>query len=160
MRCHTLVAQQQNGQQNLPAPDANHNHTLVIRQVAGQGGNPAGHVTVQIDGGAEVGFGPISTVAGATDRSTPGQIEARNPNVPTVDAVTINMTVDQAYSAYIWARQQNPGNYQLIGNSCVTFGEQVLGAAGAPVPNATLPSALIRDIRNQQIHDNTTQTPQ
>jgi hypothetical protein len=149
-------------QQSLPAPDANHNHTLVVRQVAGQGGNPAGHVTVQVDGGAEVGFGPISTLAGATDRSTPGQIETRNPNVPTVDAATINLTGAQADAAraYIADRTKNPGNYQLVGNSCVTFGEQVMTHAGARAPDATLPSRLILDIRNQQIHDHTTQTPQ
>jgi hypothetical protein len=113
-----------------------------------------------VDGGTEVGFGPKSTLAGATDQSTPGQIEVRNPNVATKDAVTIYITAGQASSAngYIADRTKNPGNYQLVGNSCVTFGEQVLSHAGGKAPDATLPSRLILDIRNQQYQDHTVQT--
>ena len=42
----------------LPPPDAQHNHTVVVRQVSGQDGNVFGHITVQVDGGKEVGFSP------------------------------------------------------------------------------------------------------
>lgn len=123
-------------------------------------GHPPGHVTVQVDGGTEAGFGPKSTLAGATDQSTPGQIAVRNPNVATKDAVTIYITADQANAAngYIADRTKNPANYQLVGKSCVTFGELVMSHAGAKAPDATLPSRLILDIRNQEYQDHTVQS--
>jgi hypothetical protein len=112
----------------------------------------------------EVGFGPkqdMTKTELVENKSVPGQVEERNPAAKTLDSVTINVTTDQAKAANttIADRTANPGNYQVVGNSCVNFGEQVIKSAGAPAPNATLPSALVSDIRSQQYHDNTTQTP-
>lgn len=148
----------------LPAPDAQHNHTMVVRQVGGQNGNPAGHVTVQVDGGKEVGFGPkqdMTKTQLVENKAVPGQVEERNPAAKTLDSVTVNVTADQAKAANttISDRTANPGDYRVRGCSCVDFGEQVLKSAGSPVPSDTLPSHLVNDIRQQQYHDNTTQTP-
>lgn len=145
----------------LPKPDAAHGHTIVVREVAGQNGNVAGHVTVQVDGGKEVGFGPKDTKGVLENKSVPGQIEPRAPGVKTLDSVTINVTEAQAGAANqtIADRTANPGNYQLVGNSCVNFGEQVMSSAGAPTQNVTTPGGLVEVVRQQQYHDNSTQTP-
>ncbi|MHB8735147.1 MAG: RHS repeat-associated core domain-containing protein [Terriglobales bacterium] len=62
----------------LPPPDANHQHTLTIREVSGQNGNSLGHITVQIDKGKEVGFGPHKDMTKgqlAENKSVPGKVE-------------------------------------------------------------------------------------
>jgi len=150
-------------QNNPPPPDANHTHTLTVREVEGQQGNPAGHVTVQVDNGKEVGFGPVQDLTKkqiVENTPVPGQVEPR-ANVGTKDAVTIYLTKDEAAHAQgtIDARTSNPGNYQLRGRSCVDFGEDVVRSTGARVPSDTLPSHLIRDLRAIQIQDNTSQAP-
>jgi RHS repeat-associated protein len=151
-------------QKPLPPPDANHTHTLTVREVAGQQGNPAGHITVQVDSGKEVGFGPVQDLTNKQiieNTSVPGQVEPRATTVQTLDAVTIHLTKDEAAHAQgtIDARTGNPGNYQLRGRSCVDFGEAVVTSTGARAPSDTLPSHLIRDLRAIQTQDNTTQAP-
>jgi hypothetical protein len=47
----------------LPKPDAQHDHAITLRYVEGQSGNPAGHVTVQIDGGKEMDYGPAKDMS-------------------------------------------------------------------------------------------------
>lgn len=156
----TLKAQQQ----NPPPPDANHNHSIVVRQVSGQDGNSFGHVTVQVDGGAEVGFGPVQNMTKKQlleNTSVPGQVEPRAAGTTTIDAVTIYLTGAQAANAQatINGRIANPGNYQVDGRSCVDFGETVVHSTGARAPSDLRPSALIQDIRSYQIHDNSSQAP-
>lgn len=155
---------QQQAQKPLPPPDANHNHTLTIRYVSGQEGNPAGHITVQIDNGKQVGFAPVQDLTKKQileNTSVPGQVEPRAAGVTTLDAVTIHLTKDEASHAQgtIDDRTNNPGNYELRGRSCVDFGEDVVRSTGSRAPSDTLPSHLILDIRGQQIQDNTTQAP-
>jgi hypothetical protein len=154
----------QDQQQNPPPPDANHTHTLVVRQVSGQDGNSFGHVTVQVDGGAEVGFGPVQNMTKEQvleNASVPGQVEPRAAGTTTTNAVTIYLTKDQAGNAQanINARTANPGNYQVDGRSCVDFGETVVHSTGARAPSDLRPAALIQDIRSYQIHDNSSQAP-
>jgi RHS repeat-associated protein len=110
-------------EKKLPQPDAQHNHTIAVRQVSGQGANLAGHATVQIDGGKEVGYGPKENMTAkqlAENKSVPGQVEPRAAGVKTEDQVTIHVTSDQAKAAKatIDAVSKNPGNYHLIGNNC------------------------------------------
>jgi len=149
---------------NPPPPDANHTHTLTVREVSGQQGNPANHITVQVDNGKEVGFGPVQDMTAKQiieNTPVPGQVEPRAAGVTTVDAVTVYMTKDEAAQAQgtIDARTTNPGDYQRSGRSCVDFGEDVVRSTGARAPSDTLPSHLIRDLRAIQIQDNTTQAP-
>ena len=130
----------------------------------GQEGNPAGHNTVQVDSGKEVGFAPVQDLTKkqiVENTSVPGQVEPRAAGVATLDAVTIHLTKDEAAHAQatIDTRTATPGNYQLRGRSCVDFGEAVVRSTGATAPTDTLPSHLIRDLRAIQIHDNTTQAP-
>jgi len=153
-----------NKDKKLPAPDAQHNHTITVREVQGQGGNAFGHVTVQIDGGKEVGYGPkqdMTTKQIVEGKSVPGQVEPRADGVKTVDQVTINVTGDQAKAAQgaIDARAANPGDYNLTSNNCAQFGTAVVNAAGGNAPNDIKPSSLISDIRSQQYKANSTQTP-
>lgn len=148
----------------LPAPDAQHNHTITVREVQGQGGNAFGHVTVQIDGGKEVGYGPKQDMTKTQiieGKSVPGQVEPRADGVKTVDQVTINVTGDQAKAAQgaIDDRVANPGNYNLTNNNCAQFGTTVVNAAGGNAPNDIKPSSLVSDIRSQQYKANSTQTP-
>jgi hypothetical protein len=147
----------------LPKPDAQHDHAITVRYVEGQGANVAGHVTVQIDNGKEVGYAPAKNMSAkeiAENKSVPGKVEPRADGVKTKDQVTIHVTADQAKAAQgtVDSVSKNPGNYQVAGNSCVDFGESVMSSAGAKAPHDTLPSKLIGDIRNQQYHDNSTQT--
>ena len=147
----------------LPKPDADHDHSIVVREVSGQNGNVAGHVTVQIDGGKEVGYAPKTDMTAkqlAKNASVPGQIEPRAADVKTKDQITVNVTANQASAAQatIDSVSKNPGNYQLVGNSCVNFAEKVMSSAGAPTENVKTPGGLIEVIRKQQYQDNTTQT--
>lgn len=151
-------------QQNQPQHDANHTVPLVVRDVSGQAGNPAGHVTVQVGTGSEVGFGPAQPMTKkqiAENASVPGVVEPRAAGAKTLDAVTIYLTPAEARNAQanINARAANPGNYQVVGSSCVGFGETIVHSTGARAPSDTLPSALIQDIRSMQIHDNSNQAP-
>lgn len=148
----------------LPPHDPNHPHALTIRMVSGQNGNPAGHVTVQLDSGPEVGFGPTQNMTKsqlASNTSVLGQVEPRSPNASTLDAVTIYLTDAEMATAQavISDRTANPGNYQWYGRSCVDFGEDVLRSTGAPAPSDTLPSYMVFDIRSRQYADNTQQAP-
>ncbi len=148
----------------LPAHDANHMHSLTIRKVSGQNGNPAGHITVQLDSGPEVGFGPAQDMTNdqlLQNVSVPGTIEIRAPGATTIDSVTVYLTNAEMNSAQdiIDARTNNPSNYQVVGQSCVDFGEDVLKSTGAYAPSDTLPSSMIYDIRSQQYAANTTQAP-
>ena len=89
-------------EKKLPAPDAQHDHTITVRQVSGQGVNVAGHATVQIDGGKEVGYGPkqdMSAKQVAENKSVPGQVELRAAGAKTEDQVTVHVTGDQAKAA-------------------------------------------------------------
>jgi hypothetical protein len=150
-------------QKKLPPPDAQHNHTVTVRQVQGQNGNPAGHATVQVDGGKEVGYGPkqdMTTKQLVENKSVPGQVEDRAPGVKTEDQVTVHVTADQAKAAQatIDSIAKNPGNYQLVGNNCANFAEKVVNSAGGSAPNDVKPGALVNDMRQQQYKDNTVQT--
>lgn len=132
--------------------------------VAGQDGNPAGHVTVQIDGGTEVGFGPVTNMMRSQllqNASVPGQVEPRAAGAATLDEVTIYLTAGEASAGrgVIASRTENPGNYQVDGRSCVDFGESVVRATGATVPHDVLPRSLILDIRMQQVVSHSVQAP-
>ena len=147
-----------------PPPDANHDHTLTVRQVSGQNGNPMGHITVQVDGHKEVGFTPVKDMTKteiAENKSVPGTVEPRAKDVKTLDAVTIHLTKDEAKNAQatIDARTANPGDFQTRGRSCVDFGESVVHSTGAKAPSDDLPSHLIQDIRSQQQWDHSSQAP-
>jgi len=153
----------------LPLPDTNHNHTLTIRDVKGQGINRFNHITAQVDNNQEVGFGPVNNLTPMQmieNLPVPGHIEPRAARVATLDAVTIYLTADEAAhaQAVIYDRSCNPGNcnpgyYQLIGRSCVDFGEDVVNATGFPAPEETFPNSLPKAIRAEQIRENTTQAP-
>jgi RHS repeat-associated protein len=148
----------------LPPSDANHTRTVTVREVSGQNGNSFNHITVQVDGGKEVGFGPVQQMTKkqiAENASVPGQVEPRAAGAATLDAVTIFVTKNEANNAQanIDERAANPGNYQWNGRSCVDFGELVVHSTGAPAPNDLKPSSLIQDIRDQQFRDNSTQAP-
>jgi hypothetical protein len=97
----------------------------------------------------------------AENASVPGVVEPRAAGAKTLDAVTIYLTPAEARNAQanINARAANPGNYQVVGSSCVGFGETIVHSTGARAPSDTLPSALIQDIRSMQIHDNSNQAP-
>jgi hypothetical protein len=151
----------------LPPPDAQHNHTVTVRQVSGQNGNPFGHATVQVDGGKEVGYGPKQDMTKkeiVENKAVPGQVEPRAANAKTEDQVTIHVTADQAKAAQqtIDDVSKNPGNYVLRGsdvNNCATFDQRVVNAAGGNAPHDTTPGGIVGDIRNQQYKDNSVQTP-
>jgi RHS repeat-associated protein len=155
-----------NKDKKLPKADAQHDHTLTVREVSGQGANPAGHVTVQIDGGKEVGYGPkqdMTTMQVVTNASVPGQVEPRADGVKTLDQVTIHVTGDQAKAAEqtIGDTAKNPGNYVLHGsnsNNCANFAEKVVNSAGGKAPHDISPGSLLNDLRNQQYKDNSVQT--
>jgi trimeric autotransporter adhesin len=156
----------------LPSPDANHNHTLTIREVSGQGANPFNHITVQLDNNPEVGFAPkgsgpnnrltaSETAAVLANKQVPGWVEPRGAKVDTLDAVTIYLTADEANDAqqYIINRTNNPGYYQLRGSSCVDFGELVVITTDFLPPTDALPRSLPKSIRAEQIKENTVQAP-
>ena len=148
----------------LPPPDANHNHTLTVREVGGQGKNVFRHITVQVDDYPEVGFGPVNDLTAkqiAENTPVPGNIEYRAAGVPTKDAVTIYLTEAEAVTAQMTIndRHNYPGYYQLRGRSCVDFGETVVSSTGFPVPTDVLPRSLPKDIRAEQIKENTVQAP-
>ncbi|MGO9445800.1 MAG: IPT/TIG domain-containing protein, partial [Thiobacillaceae bacterium] len=155
----------------LPPPDANHNHTLTVREVPGANGI-FGHITVQVDNNAEVGFapkgnGPNNSLTASqkaailANKQVPGTVEPRAAGVATLDAVTIYLTADEANDTqqYINNRTANPGYYQLVGNSCVDFGELVLIETDFPPLMDTLPRSLPKSIRAEQIKENTVQAP-
>ncbi len=147
-----------------PPPDQQHNHTVTVNYVSGQNGNPAGHITVKVDGNKEVGFGPKKDMTKkelAENKSVPGQVEPRAKDAKTLDSVTVHVTADQAKNAQatIDARTANPGSYQVDGRSCVDFGETVVHSTGANAPSDVLPSHLVGDIRSQQEWDHSTQAP-
>lgn len=152
------------GAGQLPPPDASHNHTLTIRYVSGQEGNPVGHITVQVDNNAEVGFAPVQELTYAqmaASTPVPGQIEPRALSVQTIDAVTIYLTENEANHAqeFINNWASTPGSYELRGRSCVDFAEAIIGSVGFPEPNDTLPMRLPKEIRAIQIKENTIQAP-
>jgi RHS repeat-associated protein len=147
-----------------PPPDANHDHTLTVRQVSGQNGNAFGHITVQVDGKKEVGFGPKKDMTAkelAENKSVPGQVEPRAKDAKTLDAVTIHLTSAEARNAQatIDAKSANPGDYKLRGGSCVDFGETVIHSTGAKAPSDDLPSHMVEHVREQQEWDHSSQAP-
>jgi len=159
-----LMLDPQQKQQNQPEHDANHTVPLVVRDVSGQTGNPAGHVTVQVGGGKEVGFGPAQPMTKkqiAENASVPGVVEPRATGTRTLDAVTIYLTPDEAKHAQsnIDVRSADPGNYQPVGRSCVDFGEAIVHSTGANAPSDTLPASLIQDIRSMQVQAGSNQAP-
>jgi RHS repeat-associated protein len=162
---HFVVAQSDKDKK-LPAPDAQHDHTITVRQVSGQSVNIAGHATVQIDGGKEVGYGPkqdMTTKQAVENTPVPGTVEPRAAGVKTEDQVTIHVTVDQAKAAQqtITDTAKNPGNYVLHGsdsNNCANFAERVVNSAGGSVPHDVTPGGIVTDIRKQQYKDNSVQT--
>jgi RHS repeat-associated protein len=150
------------GGTTFPTHDANHTHTLVVREVNGQDSNWGNHITVQIDGGQEVGFDPVSGVAAILGGDTPGVVLLRNPNEPTLDAVTYYLTDDQANNAqqYISAFQNSTPDYNISEYNCVNFAENTMAAANITPPNDELPDALIKDIRNNQCSSGSNQSPE
>ena len=157
-------AKSEPGDQQAPRHDANHTHTLTVRYVSGLKGNPAGHITVQVDGNKEVGFGPVQDMTHkqvAENASVPGKVEPRDPNAKTLDSVTIYLTGDEANHAQanIDLRNANPGNYQPDGRSCVDLGETVVHSTGAAAPNDLTPKYLIKDLRDLQNKAGTDQAP-
>lgn len=71
----------------LPAPDANHNHALTVRDVKGQRVNYFNHITVQVDNNQEVGFGPVDNLTALqkvdmvkNNTPVPGNIEPQISN--------------------------------------------------------------------------------
>ena len=149
----------------LPPPDANHNHKLVVRMVQGQVGNLANHITVQVDGAGEVGFGPLTPMTKAqilANASVNGTVEPRAAGVATLNAVTIYLTADEANAAtnMINFISTFPGQYQVLGSSCVDFGEIVMSATGfLASTNSRLPSLLITDTQRRQVSHNSVQAP-
>jgi hypothetical protein len=97
----------------------------------------------------------------AENASVPGVVEPRAAGARTLDAVTIYLTPAEAKNAQanIDARSANPGNYQVVGRSCVDFGETIIHSTGARAPSDTLPASLIKDIRSIQFQDNSSQAP-
>ena len=152
--------------EKLPPPDAEHNHTITIREVSGQGVNIFNHVTVQVDNDKEVGYGPkqkMTNKQAAKNTPVPGKVEPRNANAKTLDQVTIHVTADEAKAAEtaIADTTQNPGDYVLHGDSahnCANFGELVVNKAGGQAPNDETPGGLVKDLREQQYNNNSTQT--
>jgi hypothetical protein len=128
----------------------NHDHTITVRQVSGQGVNVFGHATVQIDSGKEVGYGPKKDgdPKVVENKEVSGQVEPRAAGVKTEDQVTIHVTADQAKAAQttIDGVAKNPGNYQLDGNNCARFAEKVVNGAGGSAPNDVKPGALVNDM--------------
>jgi RHS repeat-associated protein len=150
----------------LPPPDAQHNHTITVRDVSGKGINLFNHVTVQVDNDKEVGYGPKQPMTGKElEKNTPvpGQVEARDPNAKTLDQVTIHVTADQAKAAEkaISDTAKDPGNYVFHGDNahnCANFGELVVNKAGGHAPNDVTPGGLVHDVREQQYKNNSSQT--
>lgn len=149
----------------LPLPDANHNHLLTIRAVSSN--TFFGHNTVQVDNNQAVGFGPIdaSDTTLLEGVSVPGYVYSRVAT--TIDAVYIYLTYDEAYGAngtggaqaIINSWTNYPPLYNLYSRSCATFAEAVLTSTGFPAPMDIDPRKLIKDIRGEQIKENTTQAP-
>ena len=148
-------------QKKLPTPAPDATHTITVTEVQGQNNNPAGHITIKIDNGPEVGFGPKQDLTktqifkegtGIDKKGTPGQVEPRAANVKTEDQVTIHVTANQANGAQtvINNRTTSPGNYQLKNRNCTEFGEDVIGGAGIHVQHDVTPSGLLKDLRSDQ----------
>jgi hypothetical protein len=133
--------------------------------VQGQVGNLANHITVQVDGAGEVGFGPLTPMTKAqilANASVNGTVEPRAAGVATLNAVTIYLTADEANAAtnMINFISTFPGQYQVLGSSCVDFGEIVMSATGfLASTNSRLPSLLITDTQRRQVSHNSVQAP-
>jgi len=91
----------------------------------------------------------------------PGYVEPRAAGATTLDSVIIYLTADEANNARgtINARISNPGYYQLLGRSCVDFADVVINSTGFVPSNDVTPNNAIKQIRAQQIMQNTTQAP-
>ncbi len=150
----------------LPPPDAEHSHTITVRDVSDPGINIFHHVTVQIDSDQEVGYGPKQPMTGKELRKNtpvPGTVEPRDPKGKTLDQVTIHVTAGQAGAARTAIKEthDNPGNYVFHGDNahnCTNFGELVVNRAGGHAPNDVTPGGLVHDLREQQYKNNSAQT--
>jgi hypothetical protein len=153
----------------LPGPDANHFHWLIASEVTGQGANAFNHITVQVDNNEEVGFGPKGSgpnnsltpsdvAAVLANKQVRGWIEPRGANVTTLDSVIVYLTPAEANNAQATINGWT-GYYQLRGRSCVDFGEAVLASTLFPAPRVTLPRALPKSIRAEEIQRNSVQAP-
>lgn len=136
-------------------------HTITVVEVQGQGGNPANHVVVSVDGKPQVGFGPAKDLTktqivkegtGVDQSGTPGKVEPRAEGVKTLDQVTVHVSADQATHAQtlIDERTSSPGNYHLTNRNCAEFGEDVLKAAGVRAPTAAVPGELMMELHVEQ----------
>ncbi len=128
---------------------------ITIRWLAGQGGNPSGHIVVAVNDGPFVGFENIdgTDTKAALDVSVPGTVKepGGGPNRQVWDTVSVHTTPDQDKQMldYIRRLHDNPGNYKLTGRNCSMFANNVLGAAGINIPVSIKPKNFMHDIHTR-----------
>ncbi len=128
---------------------------ITIRWLAGQDGNPSGHIVVAVNDEPFVGFENVdgTDAKAALDFSVPGFVRepGGGPNRQIWDAVLVRTTPDQDKQmlGYIRRRRENPGNYKLTGRNCSMFANNVFQAAGIDIPVSVKPKNLMHDIHTR-----------
>lgn len=125
---------------------------VTVTQYQGLHGNPAGHVTISVNGNTPVGFDDSSSafdLLATLDVTVPGAVkQVTDTSRPIVDTITIKTTPEQdaAILAYIKKRTDHPGVYNLTGRNCAQFAADFLRAGSLNVPFSILPSGLMDDL--------------
>jgi hypothetical protein len=139
---------------------------ITVTAYPGMYGNPAGHISVSINGATAVGFNPapgwdpvaVLGVVSIDNGIVPGAVLPIAPGRP-VDpkcsagpcTVTIPTTPlqDLAMQNYINGRLANPGFYQLYGRNCARFVYDVLKVGGVNAPDTAFPRTLVDGLQSQ-----------
>ena len=106
-----------------------------------------GHIGLSVNGSSSRGYygdvpdGYIGLLTAALGANVPGFV-AKDRGNPTSVTLKTTPAQDQAVSNYLDNLTNNPGNYNVYTNSCVTQAGMALQSAGINVPSAGMPSDL------------------
>ncbi|HXO33616.1 MAG TPA: RHS repeat-associated core domain-containing protein, partial [Candidatus Acidoferrales bacterium] len=163
----SLAKEQEDPQQPQQTTQAQGLQTVVIEQVKGEDGNPAGHVVIGVNGAPPVGLVPDSDKAAAKalvkevvtglangvpqPSSVPGHVEALSKDRIITATVAIQVTPQQA-AEMVKTIQSMQGSHQMYDpafNNCVSFVEHVLHGGGVKAPTDMTPGGLVSDLKKQ-----------
>jgi uncharacterized protein RhaS with RHS repeats len=112
-----------------------------------------GHIGISTDlgGGAEQTEGYYCSQEGLSCfLGAPGEVRPDNMSFAT-SVILIPMSPQKTAQVQncIDRRRDNPGQYNLIGRSCVDFARDCLREAGEYIPGSAVPNRVYEDYRNQ-----------
>lgn len=125
---------------------------MTVRVYPGQGGNPGGHIGIQVNSKPNVGFDPspnASTLRTILGRDVPGEMDKISSSRKPEDSVTIHTKPqqDKAIQDFLDNKSKNPGNYNIKSQNCATTVHDALKAGDINSPDTMWPRDLLKVLK-------------